>query len=128
MRSYPSFVDSFENANQRATIKTSINEGAIDKTIETKGLTKRYGHKAALDNLDITVYKGEVLGYLGPNGAGKTTTIRLLLGLIKPTSGTATIEGQSVWQNPAELHKDIAYVPGETSYWPNMTGKETLQF
>jgi ABC-2 type transport system ATP-binding protein len=100
----------------------------MDTIIETKGLTKRYGHKAALDNLDITVRKGEVLGYLGPNGAGKTTTIRLLLGLIKPSEGTATIDGQSVWHNPAELHKNIAYVPGETSYWPNMTGKETLHF
>ena len=100
----------------------------MDTIIETKGLTKRYGQKAALDNLDITVHKGEVLGYLGPNGAGKTTTIRLLLGLIKPSAGTATINDQSVWHDPAELHKDIAYVPGETSYWPNMTGKETLRF
>jgi ABC-2 type transport system ATP-binding protein len=100
----------------------------MDIIIEAKGLTKRYGQKAALDNLDLTVRKGEVLGYLGPNGAGKTTTIRLLLGLIKPSAGTATINGQSVWHDPAELHKDIAYVPGETSYWPNMTGKETLHF
>jgi polyether ionophore transport system ATP-binding protein len=100
----------------------------MNTVIETKGLTKRYGGKAALDNLDITVHKGEVLGYLGPNGAGKTTTIRLLLGLIKPSAGTATINGQSVWHDPAKLHKDIAYVPGETSYWPNMTGKETLHF
>jgi ABC-2 type transport system ATP-binding protein len=96
--------------------------------IETTGLTKRYGKMAALDNLDIIVKKGEVLGYLGPNGAGKTTTIRLLLGLIKPTAGKATIFGEEVQRNAAELHKQIAYVPGETSFWPNMTGAETLHF
>ena len=62
--------------------------------IKAEKLTKRYGEKAALNNLNLTVEKGEVLGYLGPNGAGKTTTIRLLLGLIKPTSGEATILGQ----------------------------------
>jgi ABC-2 type transport system ATP-binding protein len=96
--------------------------------IETKGLTKKYKNKAALDNLDITVKKGEVLGYLGPNGAGKTTTIRLLLGLIKPTSGSATILGQDTSKKAAEIHKKVAYVPGETSYWPSLSGAETLQF
>lgn len=96
--------------------------------IETKGLTKLYGKKAALDNLDITVKKGEVLGYLGPNGAGKTTTIRLLLGLIKPTSGSATVLGQDAAQKAASIHKDVAYVPGETNYWPSLSGAETLTF
>lgn len=96
--------------------------------IETKKLTKVYGKNTALDHLDIRVEKGEILGYLGPNGAGKTTTIRLLLGLIKPTSGEALIFGQPAWHDPATLHKRIAYVPGETSYWPNMTGAETLRF
>lgn len=96
--------------------------------IETHNLTKRYGGKAALDNLDLTVETGEVLGYLGPNGAGKTTTIRLLLGLIKSTSGRASIFGQDATQNAAELHRQIAYVPGETNYWPGLTGAETLTF
>lgn len=96
--------------------------------IETKKLTKIYGKKAALDNLDLTVSKGEVLGYLGPNGAGKTTTIRLLLGLIKPTGGSAEIFGMDAAAHAAELHARIAYVPGETSYWPSMTGAETLRF
>ncbi|HMH70115.1 MAG TPA: ABC transporter ATP-binding protein [Candidatus Saccharimonadales bacterium] len=100
----------------------------MKKIIETTGLTKLYGQAAALDHLDITVYEGEILGYLGPNGAGKTTTIRLLLGLIKPTSGSATILGKEVQHNAAELHKEIAYVPGETSFWPTMTGAETLRF
>jgi ABC-2 type transport system ATP-binding protein len=103
----------------------------MNTIIETKGLTKRYSNVAALDALDaldITVEKGEILGYLGPNGAGKTTTIRLLLGLIKPSDGKAMIFGQEVSHDAAELHKRIAYVPGETSFWPNMTGAETLRF
>lgn len=94
--------------------------------IETKGLTKRYGQKAALDNLDITVKKGEILGYLGPNGAGKTTTIRLLLGLIQPSSGSATLFGKDAARDAAAIHRDVAYVPGETSYWPSLSGAETL--
>ncbi len=96
--------------------------------IETTGLTKRYGHMTALDHLDITIRKGEVLGYLGPNGAGKTTTIRLLLGLIKPTSGSALIFGEDATKNAANIHKRVAYVPGETNLWPNLTGAETLRF
>lgn len=95
--------------------------------IKTEKLTKRYGNKAALDSLDITVEKGEVLGYLGPNGAGKTTTIRLLLGLIKPTSGSATMFGEDSFKKASDIHKRIAYVPGETSYWPSMSGAETLK-
>lgn len=100
----------------------------MDTIIETTGLTKLYGTTAALDHLTISLKKGEILGYLGPNGAGKTTTIRLLLGLIKPTSGKATIFGKEVQHNAAELHKKIAFVPGETSIWPSLTGAETLQF
>jgi ABC-2 type transport system ATP-binding protein len=96
--------------------------------IKAENLTKRYGNKAALDNLNLRVEKGEILGYLGPNGAGKTTTIRLLLGLIKPTSGSATIFDKDVTKHPAEIHQNIAYVPGETSYWPSMSGAETLKF
>jgi ABC-2 type transport system ATP-binding protein len=100
----------------------------MEPIIKTEGLTKRYGDFTALNQLDITVNKGEILGYLGPNGAGKTTTIRLLLGLIKPSEGTATIFGEDASGNTAELHKRIAYVPGETSYWPGLTGAETLRF
>lgn len=95
--------------------------------IETKNLTKRYGDKAALDNLTLSVHTGEVLGYLGPNGAGKTTTIRLLLGLIKPTGGSATIFGEDSFKKAPHIHQRIAYVPGETSYWPSMSGAETLR-
>jgi ABC-2 type transport system ATP-binding protein len=100
----------------------------MDTIITIEGLTKQYGSSLALDHLDLSIKKGEILGYLGPNGAGKTTTIRLLLGLITPTSGTAIIFGKDATRGAAELHKQIAYVPGETSFWPNMTGIETLRF
>ncbi len=99
---------------------------AAELIIKTVGLTKRYGSFAALDNLDLEVRKGEVLGYLGPNGAGKTTTIRLLLGLIKPTSGTATIFGLDSQKDKVAIHKRLAYVPGEATLWPTLTGAETL--
>lgn len=95
--------------------------------IQTKDLTKVYGSNVALDHLTIEVQAGEVLGYLGPNGAGKTTTIRLLLGLLEPTEGKATIFGKDAARDAAEIHKDIAYVPGETSYWPSLSGAETLK-
>lgn len=100
----------------------------MDIVIQTKGLSKKYGSTVALDQLDISVQKGEVIGYLGPNGAGKTTTIRLLLGLVKPTSGHAQIFGLDTYTAAAEIHKDIAYVPGEANLWPNLTGAETLRF
>ena len=95
--------------------------------IEAKNLTKRYGKFVALDKLNLEVYEGEVLGYLGPNGAGKTTTIRLLLGLIEPSAGEARVLGEDASKRAAEIHKNIAYVPGETSYWPSLSGKETLE-
>jgi polyether ionophore transport system ATP-binding protein len=95
--------------------------------IRINKLTKRYGKKTVLDNLTLTVTKGEVLGYLGPNGAGKTTTIRLLLGLIKPSSGSAMIFDKDISSQSADIHKDTAYVPGETNFWPSFTGAETLR-
>lgn len=94
--------------------------------IEITDLTKYYGDYPALDRLDLKVEKGEVLGYLGPNGAGKTTTIRLLLGLIQPTSGSARIFGMDTQNDKVALHQRIAYVPGEASLWPALTGAETL--
>lgn len=98
----------------------------MDSVIHSDGLTKKYGDFAALDHLDLDVQKGEILGYLGPNGAGKTTTIRLLLGLIKPTSGQALIFGLDSQKDKIAVHKRLAYVPGEASLWPNLTGEETF--
>ena len=94
--------------------------------ISTHRLSKRYGHQFALKDLDLEVQQGEVLGYLGPNGAGKTTTIRLLLGLIAPTAGDATMFGLDVQHRATDVHRRIAYVPGEANLWPSLTGHETL--
>jgi ABC-2 type transport system ATP-binding protein len=94
--------------------------------ISTNGLSKQYGNVFALKNLDLEVNQGEVLGYLGPNGAGKTTTIRLLLGLIAPTTGSATIFGLDAQHQAPEVHRRLAYVPGEANLWPALTGRETL--
>jgi ABC-2 type transport system ATP-binding protein len=95
--------------------------------VETEGLTKRYGATAALDALDLRVEAGEVFGFLGPNGAGKTTTIRLLLGLIHPTSGTARVFDLDPWRDTVAVHKQVAYVPGDVAVWPHLTGAETLE-
>jgi ABC-2 type transport system ATP-binding protein len=107
-----------------------VSAGAADgvPAIATQALTKRYGATVALDSLDLTVARGEVYGYLGPNGAGKTTTIRLLLGLHRPTSGSATLFGCDAWASPVEAHRRVAFVSGEPALWPSLTGAETLEF
>jgi ABC-2 type transport system ATP-binding protein len=94
--------------------------------IHFEGLSKDYGAVKALAALDMDVAQGEVMGYLGPNGAGKTTTIRLLLGLIKPTGGGASVFGMDCQHQKVEVHRRIAYVPGEAMLWPSLTGEETL--
>lgn len=98
----------------------------MDVVLRTVGLTKQYGSFAALEKLNLEMRKGEVLGYLGPNGAGKTTTIRLLLGLIRPTAGSAEIFGFDAQRQKVEVHARTAYVPGEATLWPSLTGAETL--
>ncbi|GAA3892038.1 ABC transporter ATP-binding protein [Leifsonia kafniensis] len=80
----------------------------------------------ALDGLDLTVAAGDVHGFLGPNGAGKSTTIRVLLGLARATSGEATVFGANPWDDAVELHRRIAYVPGDVNLWPNLTGGEAI--
>src|SRR5215467_4997947 len=94
--------------------------------LRTEGLTKRYGDVVALEDLDLEMHRGEVLGYLGPNGSGKTTTIRLLLGLIGATSGRAEIFGMDCATDKVDIHARVAYVPGESTLWPALTGEETL--
>ena len=94
--------------------------------VRTHGLSKRYGTTLALSDLDLDVDEGEILGYLGPNGAGKTTTIRLLLGLISPTAGSATIFGLDVSRDAPAIHRRLAYCPGDANLWPGLTGAETL--
>jgi ABC-2 type transport system ATP-binding protein len=99
---------------------------AGEPVLLTKGLTKHYGQVVGLEGLDLEMQRGEVLGYLGPNGSGKTTTIRLLLGLIKPTAGSARIFDMDVQQEKVAVHARVAYVPGEATLWPSLTGAETL--
>ena len=94
--------------------------------VRTEHLTKHFGSVVGLEDLDLEVNAGEVIGYLGPNGAGKTTTIRLLLGLIKPTGGRAVIFGMDVQAAKAAVHARVGYVPGEATLWPSLTGAETL--
>jgi ABC-2 type transport system ATP-binding protein len=94
--------------------------------ISVKGLVKRYGARLALDRLDLSVHAGEVHGFLGPNGAGKTTTLRIILGLLHKDGGAASVLGLDPWRDAATLHRRLAYVPGEVSLWPNLTGGEVI--
>ena len=94
--------------------------------IELHDIVKTFGTTRALDRLDLVVEEGEVHGFLGPNGAGKSTTIRVLLGLLRTDSGTAAMLGGDPWRDAAELHRRLAYVPGDVSLWPNLTGGEVI--
>ncbi|MFY0783235.1 ABC transporter ATP-binding protein [Peribacillus simplex] len=94
--------------------------------LKTTDLTKKFGKFTALNGVNIEVNKGEVFGFIGPNGAGKSTTIRVLLGILKATDGEAKIFGKEVWKDAVEIHKRIAYVPGDVNLWPNLTGGEVI--
>jgi len=98
----------------------------MSAAISTEGLVKTFGRTRALDGLDLTVRTGEVHGFLGPNGAGKTTTIRILLGLTRATSGTAQVLDGNPWSDATELHRRLAYVPGDVTLWPNLSGGEAI--
>ena len=94
--------------------------------IRAEGLTKSFGRFAALRGLDLHVARGEVHGFLGPNGAGKSTTIRVLLGLLRADAGTVRLLGGDPWADVVALHRRLAYVPGDVSLWPGMTGGEAV--
>jgi ABC-2 type transport system ATP-binding protein len=98
----------------------------MTNVVEMSGVVKRFGPVTALDGLDLTVAEGEVHGFLGPNGAGKTTTLRLLLGMLHPDGGSSRVLGLDPWTNVATLHRRLAYVPGDVSLWPNLTGGEVI--
>ncbi|WP_280236006.1 ABC transporter ATP-binding protein [Nocardia cyriacigeorgica] len=97
-----------------------------DAAIAVSGLTKSFGRTKALDDLDLTVRVGEVHGFLGPNGAGKTTTIRILLGLLRADAGRIRVLGGDPWTDAVALHARLAYVPGEVTLWPGITGGEII--
>jgi ABC-2 type transport system ATP-binding protein len=94
--------------------------------IEARGLRKRFGKATALDGLDLTVRTGEVHAFLGPNGAGKTTTIRILLGLLRKDGGEVALLGGDPWRDATALHARLAYVPGDVTLWPTLTGGEII--
>ena len=94
--------------------------------IRIDGLVKKFGRTRALDGLDLVVGTGEVHGFLGPNGSGKTTTIRVLLGLLRADSGTVRLLGGDPWRDAVALHGRLAYVPGDVTLWPGITGGEVI--
>lgn len=94
--------------------------------VEIANLAKNFGPTKALDRFNMTVQAGEVHGFLGPNGAGKSTAIRVLLGLLRKTAGEASVMGKDPWKDAVELHAKLAYVPGDVSFWPNLTGGEII--
>ena len=95
-------------------------------TISISGLVKTFGPTRALDGLDLEVRTGEVHGFLGPNGAGKTTTLRILLGLLRADAGTVRLLDGDPWTDAVRLHRRLAYVPGDVTLWPNLSGGEVI--
>lgn len=96
------------------------------QAIAISGLVKNFGSFRALDELDLQVEVGEVHGFLGPNGSGKSTTIRVLLGMLRSDAGSVSLLGGDPWSDSVELHKRLAYVPGDVSLWPNLSGGEVI--
>ncbi|QHS63236.1 ABC transporter ATP-binding protein [Chitinophaga agri] len=99
-----------------------------DPVIQLKGLTKCYGKKKAVDDLDLTIYKGEIFGLLGPNGAGKTTTILMMLGLTEPTAGTVHVCGYNATRSPIAVKRSVGYMPDSVGFYDNMTALENLLY
>jgi ABC-2 type transport system ATP-binding protein len=96
------------------------------RAISVSGLSKSFGRTLALDGLDLHVRTGEVHGFLGPNGAGKTTTLRILLGLLRADAGEARLLGCDPWADAVALHRRLAYVPGDVTLWPSLSGGEII--
>ncbi len=96
--------------------------------VEIHGLSKSFGRTKALDGLDLTVAPGDITGFLGPNGAGKSTAIRVLLGLLRADGGSVRLLGGDPWHDAVDLHRRIAYVPGDVTLWPNLTGLQAIDF
>lgn len=94
--------------------------------VEVNNLHKSFGKFNALNGVNMTLHEGEIFGFIGPNGAGKSTTIRILLGILKATNGSAKIFGMDAWRDVVEIHRRLAYVPGDVNLWPNLTGGEVI--
>ncbi|MBG6057654.1 ABC-2 type transport system ATP-binding protein [Cryobacterium sp. MP_M5] len=98
----------------------------MSEAISVRGLTKSFGKVRALDRLDLAVEVGEVHGFLGPNGSGKTTTLRILLGLLRADAGEVALLGGDPWSDAVDLHRRLAYVPGDVTLWPSLSGGEVI--
>src|SRR3981081_3140838 len=94
----------------------------------TERLSKDYGSFLALDPLDLEVQPGEIFGLLGPNGSGKSTALRILLGFLRPTAGSAAIAGHDCWRDGVAARRNVAYLPGELRLYENMTGRQLVEF
>ena len=103
-----------------------MSKSLSDCVVEAQSLVKRFGAVTALDGLDLSVRTGEIHGFLGPNGAGKSTTIRALLGQLRLSSGSVAVFGQDAWRHAVDIHSRLAYVPGDTMLWPNLTGGQCI--
>ena len=103
-----------------------MSKSLSDCVVEARSLVKRFGAVTALDGLDLSVRTNEIHGFLGPNGAGKSTTIRALLGQLRLSSGTVAVFGQDAWRHAVDIHSRLAYVPGDTMLWPNLTGGQCI--
>ena len=109
------------------TRTTDVGAGP-ETVVSIEGLVKTFGPTVALDGLDLHVEHGEVHGFLGPNGAGKTVTIRILLGLLRHDRGAVSVLGADPWTDGVALHRRLAYVPGDVSLWPSLSGGEIIDF
>lgn len=103
-----------------------LQRGCVIRMLEISNLTKKFGKFTALNEVNLNVGEGEIFGFIGPNGAGKTTTIRVILGILKATSGSVKVFGMDAWHDAVTIHKKVAYVPGDVNLWPNLTGGEVI--
>jgi ABC-type Na+ transport system ATPase subunit NatA len=111
---------------RRRSVVAMDQNDVVDLAIDIRSLVKTFGSTRALDGLDLQVRRGEVHGFLGPNGSGKTTTLRVLLGLLRADSGSVRLLDGDPWRDAAALHRRLAYVPGDVTLWPNLTGGEVI--
>lgn len=103
-----------------------LQPSAAASTIQIRSLTKRYGSRRGVDDVNLSIEAGSLYGFLGPNGAGKTTTIRILLGLLRPTQGAATVLGKDCWRDSAAIKSEVGSIPGDLRLWPWLTGMKAL--
>lgn len=103
-------------------------DGVMEPVITTKGLTKYYGPVRGVEDLDLEVYRGELFGFLGPNAAGKTTTMRLLMGLLRPTRGSASVLDHDSWNENVAINREVGYLPGDAPLYARLTGEELIDF